>query len=121
MGKYRVFVSYTMRGNGVSVELLQSLKNRLNKHGLIETYIDILDNSGEDHQAYVEEQLRKANVVLLIKSDDIESSTWVKRELSIAREYNIPILVLSLEQLKSITDAKSDMDWLEKELIQLSS
>ena len=118
MPKCRVFISYTMRGNGVNIELLKLLKQRLSNHNLVETYIDILDNCGENHQAFVLKQLEKANVVLLIQSESVESSAWVRVELSIAKERNIPIITLALEQIKAIANASVNVKWLEKKLIQ---
>ncbi|MBQ6289289.1 MAG: toll/interleukin-1 receptor domain-containing protein [Clostridia bacterium] len=121
MNKYKVFISYTMRENGISIERLNILKKRFNEYDFIETYIDILDNCGEDHQEYVENQLKKSDVVLLICSDGIESSEWVKKELKIAQECNIPILTLSLAQIISITDSKKHTNSKEviKDIIKL--
>lgn len=111
-----------MREKGISIERLVSLKQWFNQFDFIETYIDILDNCCEDHQEYVENQLKKADVVLLIRSDGIETSEWVEKELQIARECNIPILALSLAEIDSITDLKNHNDSIEiiNDLIQLA-
>ncbi len=121
MNKYKVFISYTLREKGISIERLVLLKQWFNKFDFIDTYIDILDNCGEDHQEYVENQLKKADVVLLIHSDGIESSEWVEKEIQIARECNIPILTLSLAQIVSITDSKKHTNSIEviKDIIKL--
>lgn len=121
MNKYRVFISYTLREHGISIEHLQLLKLYFSQYDVFETYIDILDNCGTDHQAYVEDQLRKSDVVLLIQSDGIASSEWVEKELKIARTCCIPIQTLPLDQVLSITNAKTSTEAKEKvkTLIQL--
>ncbi len=110
-----------MREKGISIERLVLLKQWFNQFDFIETYIDILDNCGEDHQEYVENQLKRADVVLLIHSDGIESSEWVEKEIQIARKCNIPILTLSLAQIVSITDSKKHTNSIEviKDIIKL--
>ena len=50
--KQRVFISYTLRDDEISIELLSSLKEILDKHE-IDSFIDVIDNNNintEEHQ-----------------------------------------------------------------------
>lgn len=118
MHKLCVFISYTLQGGEVDYELLVLLKSKLNVLDSLSTYIDLLDNNSEDHQAYVLAKLAKANFVLLIQSSQIKASVWVKKELDFAKEKNIPIIPVSLCDVKRILEITSKKELLNDELIQ---
>ena len=86
----RIFISYTLQRGFLDINFLRNLQSSLIEH--CHPYIDILDNDSIDKQARVEEELIKSAYLILIKTKNIESSDWVKKEILIAKRNNIPIL-----------------------------
>lgn len=101
MPDLRIFISYTLRGRDLRQRLLKKLKTKFNALNLTDTYIDILDNKNtEDPQSYVIEKLFASDIVILIKSNRVTSSSWVKKELELAAELGKPIMQLTLKSAK---------------------
>lgn len=118
MGKYLVFVSYTMRRKDVDYIFLCTLKQILSSYDLIETYVDKLDNHAINHQEYVITKLCSSDVVLLLNTPNINISKWVQKELSIAIQNNIPIVKFEAEQIQnSITDSQK-LEYVVNTLIE---
>lgn len=118
MHKRCVFISYTLQGGEVDYKLLELLKSKLSVLDSINTYIDLLDNNSEDHQAYVLAKLAEVSFVLLIQSSQIKASVWVKKELDFAKEKNIPIIPVSLCDVKRILETTSKRELLNDGIIQ---
>ena len=49
----KIFFSYTLKSQDLSVDLLKKIKKKISKLTNIDTYIDILDNNEKEHQDYV--------------------------------------------------------------------
>ena len=107
-----VFISYTLRGNEISRELLSNLKLKL-KDFAIDTYIDLLDNDKiEGHQAYVFAKLAESDMLLLIQSAQVYHSVWVREELKYASKLGKPILPVSLCDIrKMLTLPSVNFSW----------
>lgn len=96
-----IFVSYTTRDHYVDRELLESISKILSHYG--NCYIDILHNDANDKQRHVEAMLSQANLLLLLASNSIAESEWVRWELTEARKRCIPIIVIQAKPDKNET------------------
>ena len=97
-----IFVSYTTRNNEVTIHSLFNLSNKINSLGSI--FIDIIDNNSDDKQSRVLEELKKAELLILIKSKSILNSEWVRFEIESANEKNIPIVEFNINDVDSLTE-----------------
>ncbi len=95
----KIFVSYTTLDNDVTVELLNSLSNSLSNLGII--YIDLIHNDSFDKQARVLYEIDRCDCFLLLQSDKIDKSNWVKIEVERARLRQKPIKKILLSELKN--------------------
>ena len=99
----RVFVSYTIRDGYVTPELLKKFESNLQEictpfiHATIPNYSDI-------GQGYVLKKLFFSHIVFLIDSPAVYKSPWVKLELIVAKLMLMPIVIISVEQIKSFLD-----------------
>ncbi|WP_249038359.1 TIR domain-containing protein [Rahnella variigena] len=90
-----IFVSYTTRDDYIDKELLESISDVLSTVG--HCYIDLLHNTAKDKQRHVEFMLLQANLIILIASNSIFSSKWVRWELEEAKKRSIPIIIVKAE------------------------
>lgn len=98
--RQRVFISYTMRDNQLTLEILARLKKTLQKVE-VDTFVDLIDNSiSQEHQRKLYEWLISADYLYLIETTGTYSSPWVKKELDIAYRHNIPIIKISLSDIE---------------------
>ena len=118
MDRYRVFISYTMRRNDVDYRFLCNLKQALSSYDSIETYIDKLDNHASNHQEYVINTLCLSDVVLLLKTPNVNTSKWVQKELGIAIEYNIPIIGYDINTIQEGMTNLHGLDCVVSELVE---
>lgn len=90
----KIFVSYTMADGLVTVGSLKKLAYKLKCLG--EIYIDILDNdsSEEMKQERVEMELTSSDLVILVDSPKVMQSSWVEKELLLAKKKSLPIIKL---------------------------
>ena len=86
----KIFISYTLQGGDININFLRNLQSSIIDY--CQPYIDILDNDSYDKQARVEEELINSAYLILIKTKNIQSSAWVKKEILIAKRNGIPIL-----------------------------
>lgn len=107
----KIFFSYTLRDNEVTVEILLELKNKFKDFTAFDTYFDILDNHASNHQEYVYQALSESNVLCLIKTSGINESTWVSKELLIAEMRNMPIIEICKKELAEILSSTSKDDF----------
>jgi hypothetical protein len=68
---------------------LARLRHELSDEGPL--YVDLLDNSADNHQAYCIANLREAEQVLLYLTPGALASPWVQLELRLAMAWRIPI------------------------------
>lgn len=106
--KQRIFISYTLRDNEISTELLFNLKERSKICG-VDTYIDIIDNkNGGDYQKNIFKWLRKADYLYLIETKGSYHSPWVEKELNFANRFNIPIITIPLQKIEHFIASPTD-------------
>lgn len=109
----KIFFSYTLRDSEINKELLFKLKNKFGDFAKVETYFDILDNCSVNHQEYVYNVLAESNILCLIKSSGINTSTWVIEELCIAKKRNMPIIEINIRDIKQILNSTSRDEFLK--------
>ena len=93
----KIFISYTLKDGILNMDFFKNLKSAVKE--LCSSYIDILDNDSKDKQARVEKELLKSDLLILIKTHKINKSDWVKKEIFIAQENNIPIIEFDYYEL----------------------
>lgn len=87
--KNNIFVSYTVRDNIITLDFLRSIEKMLLMFGT--PFIDLLHNDSINKQDRIEKELAKSNCLILINTILAKKSNWVIKELSIAKDRNIPI------------------------------
>lgn len=93
----KIFISYTLQDGVLNIDFFRNLKSVVKDYCL--SYIDILDNDSSDKQARVEQELLRSDYLILIKTLKIKKSEWVKKEILIAQENNIPIIEFDYQEL----------------------
>lgn len=83
----KLFLSYTLRDNELSHEDLVKIKEKFSKNNFV--YIDALQET--TNQKQVEDNLKSSDKLIIIETSGIDNSPWVKKEISIAKQYRIPI------------------------------
>lgn len=98
--RQRVFISYTMRDNQLTLEILARLKKMLQKFE-VDTFVDLIDNTiSREHQKDLYKWLISADYLYLIETTETYHSPWVKKELDIANKFNIPIIKIPFSDVK---------------------
>ena len=98
--RQRIFISYTLRDNELTIDILSHLKKMLQQCG-IDTFIDIIDNKiSKKHQKKLYKWLTDADCLYLIETTKTYHSPWVIKELNFAKRLNIPIIKISLHDIK---------------------
>ncbi|WP_130868584.1 TIR domain-containing protein [Intestinimonas massiliensis (ex Afouda et al. 2020)] len=98
--RQRVFISYTMRDNELTLEILARLKKTLQRLE-VDTFIDLIDNRiSQKHQKKLYKWLISADYLYLIETTGTYHSPWVKKELDIANRLNIPIIKIPLSDIE---------------------
>lgn len=108
----KIFFSYTLRDGEISKDILLKIKQQFERFSELETYFDLLDNHSTNHQEYVYNVLASANILCLIKSPAINVSTWVKKELRVAKIRNLPIVEISKKEVKQIVNNKTKNEFI---------
>ncbi|MNR30320.1 hypothetical protein D3C85_1477690 [compost metagenome] len=83
----KIFISYTTRDNIVTRDFLIKLESEISDLGDI--YIDLLHNHSENKQARVKSELQQADVFLLLSTDSIKNSPWVRWEIDTAESIDL--------------------------------
>ncbi len=94
-----IFVSYTVRDNYLDYCQLVALESYISRFG--KPYIDLLHNIDSDPQRYVIEQLEQSSLLIACITPQFFHSPWVQIELKIASRLRIPVVLMSIEKLKS--------------------
>jgi len=97
-----IFVSYTTRNNEVTVNSLIKFSNKINSLGKV--FIDLIDNNSDDKQNRVVEELKKAELLILIKSKNVFNSEWVRFEIESASKKNIPIIEFNINDIDCLAE-----------------
>lgn len=93
----RIFVSYTTRSNEINIDVLKKVQKILSEFS--NSYIELLDENSSKTQESIIVEVDKSDVFLLIESQEIEQSEWVKLEINRAEELNLPIVRITLKEL----------------------
>ena len=102
ISKPKIFVSYTIRDNSINIELLSRLEEFLKAFS--SPFIDLLHNDSIDKQKRIEDELKATDFFLLLETKNVLDSPWVVKELLIALKLNVPIKIISLNNLMPITN-----------------
>ncbi|MGF1878798.1 TIR domain-containing protein [Photobacterium frigidiphilum] len=89
-----VFVSYTTRDSHINSDSLSSIVEPISKLG--RPFIDLLHNDSIDKQKRVEDELDNSNLFVLLESESIQSSKWVRWEVNKANSLGIPIKAIKI-------------------------
>ncbi|MFA1562978.1 TIR domain-containing protein [Aliivibrio fischeri] len=93
----KIFVSYTTRDSIINHESLATLVEPISIFG--KPFIDLIHNDSEDKQARVESELKESNILLLLRTNSIQYSKWVKWEVTTALNLGIPIKMINVENM----------------------
>ncbi len=86
----KIFISYTMKGGEIDESYLKSINQKVTAEN-VEIFIDKLHNNDLDPQQRIEKEVKNSDILILIESNFVFKSDWVKKEIQIAREEGIPI------------------------------
>jgi hypothetical protein len=95
--KSKIFISYTVRDGNINVHFLNKLYNQISP--LSVPYIDLIHNDSLDKQSRVMKELNNSDYVFLIRTEHVDNSEWVNKEISLAKKLNIPVLEFEFEEL----------------------
>lgn len=93
----KLFISYTTRDRKVNKELLTRLDNELSEFENV--YIDLIHNDSLNKQKRVFEELEFADQIILIETEKVYQSNWVKAELERAKHLKKEVVKISLTEL----------------------
>lgn len=116
----RVFISYSLRKNDMTKEILKKIKIRFLLCKIL-TYIDILDTSfiieneyfnskiqlnhkniTSIYQENLKKELLNCKCLCLLESDGSDNSKWVKEELLFSKINKIPIIKIQKNEWISL-------------------
>ena len=92
----RVFVSYATADRKQALSVCKALEGRG-----AECWISTRDVApGENYQEAIVRSLREARAMVLVFSDAANNSDEIKKELSLASRYHVPVLALRIEDVE---------------------
>ncbi|HHC6465752.1 TIR domain-containing protein [Vibrio sp. 378] len=89
-----IFISYTLRDDVITVDHLKSISEVVSDYG--KPFVDIIDNDAKDKQKFVIEQLDNSDLVVLLNTDSVSKSKWVRLEIDRANKNNTPVISIPL-------------------------
>ncbi|MFS4429307.1 TIR domain-containing protein [Chryseobacterium sp. S90] len=96
--KRKIFISYTTIDKEINIDLLLEIEKKIQKFGDI--YIDLLHNDNNlEPQKNVINKLTESQLLIVINSENIKNSKWVKIEVEIAKEKNIKTIYINVEDI----------------------
>ena len=92
-----IFIAYTLKDGVLTVNDFIKIKNLLNGHKLFIHYFrpDI------DSHPKIQKEIEKSDLLILIKTTASFESVWVRDELKIASQINIPIYFIEINDLRN--------------------
>ncbi|MEH0086342.1 TIR domain-containing protein [Vibrio antiquarius] len=96
-----IFISYTLRDEVITVDHLKSISEVVSDYG--KPFVDIIDNDAKDKQKFVIEQLDNSDLVVLLNTDSVSKSKWVRLEIDRANKNNTPVISIPLNGNKPIS------------------
>jgi hypothetical protein len=96
----KVFLSYTTLDKDITIDLLKTIKNKI--ENICSIFIHLLANDSRISQEDVIKELHCSDLMILLETDRIEESRWVQIELAYAERDNIPLLRIKPSNLLSL-------------------
>lgn len=128
MNREKIFISYTLRDNNLTIEKLQALKRQMSLD--CDSFVDIIDNDSKDRQARVERELHGCNKLIQISSPRLLESPWALHEFFEASTRKIPIDRIDVKSIKKnnimarhkvfISYHHANDQWAKDRLIELN-
>tara|TARA_R110000782_G_scaffold96698_5_gene181284 strand:+ start:1499 stop:1879 length:381 start_codon:yes stop_codon:yes gene_type:complete len=117
IAKPKIFVSYTVRDGSIGVVFLNKIFDEI--CGISEVYIDLIHNDSTNKQDRVIKELNNSDFIFLIRTEQIDNSEWVDKEISLAKKLNIPIIEFEYQELiekkiRPITQAINNLTLRDK-------
>lgn len=94
----KIFISYTMKGGEINESYLKRINQRGATRGT-KIFIDKLHNNDLNPQQRIEKEVKSSDVLILIQSNFVFKSDWVKKEIQIAREEGVPICFVKQKEV----------------------
>ncbi|HCE3069029.1 TPA: TIR domain-containing protein [Vibrio parahaemolyticus] len=85
----------------MTVDHLRSISEVVSEYG--KPFVDIIDNDAKDKQKFVMDQLDNSDLVVLLNTDSVSQSKWVKLEIERANKNNTPVISIPLNGNQSIS------------------
>ena len=97
-GPHPVFISYATADRAEALKVCKAIEHRGTQ-----CWISIRDvRPGENYQEAIVQSIRTACAVVLVFSDAANTSDEIKKELSLASRYNVPVIALRLKDVEPI-------------------
>ncbi|MDN5781195.1 MAG: toll/interleukin-1 receptor domain-containing protein, partial [Luteimonas sp.] len=94
-GQRPVFISYATADRAEALKVCNAIERRGTR-----CWISIRDvRPGENYQEAIVQSLRTARAVVLVFSDAANTSGEIKKELSLASRYNVPVIAIRLKDV----------------------
>lgn len=100
------FISYTTRDRNITKEFLLKVYNELSEFETV--YIDLIHNDSINKQKRVFDELESADQIILIETEGVYDSNWVKVELERAEQLKKEIIKIPFNEL--INFLKTDLN-----------
>lgn len=107
----KIFISYTTRDRNITKELLIQVYNKLSEFKTV--YIDLIHNDSENKQKRVFEELESADQIILLETESVYESDWVKVELERAKHLKKEIIKIPFNELSNFL--KTEIKTIERE------
>lgn len=108
----RIFVSYTTRDRNITKELLIQVYNKLSEFETV--YIDLIHNDSENKQKRVFDELESADQIILLETESVYKSNWVKVELERAKHLKKEIIKIPFNELSNFLKTEINTNEREK-------
>lgn len=131
----KIFLSYSLKGNDLSISNLKKFKKNLSENTPFNLYVDILDNFSADisflskkiqitkkniespFQKKLKLNLSSSNLLCIINTPSIRYSKWVHHEIILAKKLNIPILIIPYLDFINFISLNSQSDIIHSSVI----
>ncbi|MBU2928223.1 TIR domain-containing protein [Winogradskyella psychrotolerans] len=108
----KFFISYTTKDKNITKDLLIQVYNELSEFENV--YIDLIHNDSVNKQKRVFEELESADQIILIETESVYESNWVKVELERAKHLKKEIIKIPFNELVHFLERKLNSQTEEK-------
>lgn len=92
-----IFIAYTLKDGVLTVNDFIKVKKLLDEHDL---FIHFFRKEIDSHPK-IQKKIERSDLLILIKTPASFESIWVRDELKMASQRNIPIYFIEIEDLRS--------------------